>query len=47
MEGELNTDNMDCEMEERICMFPTHITEAVNNVVLNNVSHRVTPDINI
>ena len=35
MEGELNTGNMDCEMEEEICMFPTHITEAVNNAVLN------------
>ena len=28
MEGEFNTVKMDCEMEEELCMFPTHITEA-------------------
>ena len=35
MEGELNTGNMDSEMKEENCMFPTHITEAVNNAILN------------
>ena len=37
MEVELNNGNMNCEMEEEIFMFPTHITEAVNNAVLTNV----------
>ena len=40
MEGELNTGNMDCEMEEEICMFPTDIAEAVNNAVLNLVPEK-------
>ena len=43
----MNTGIMDCEMEEETSMFPTHITEAVNNAVLNNMSNRVAPDINI
>ena len=44
MEGELNTGNMDCEMEEEICMFPTHITEAtdINIQNWNNCTINVT-----
>ena len=40
MEGELNTGNMDRKMEEEICMFPTHITEApdINIQNCNNCS---------
>ena len=34
MEGELSTGNVDCEMEEEICMFPTDITEVVFNLFL-------------
>ena len=44
MEGELNTGNMDCEMEEEICMFPTHITEApdINIQNCNNCTINIT-----